>query len=59
MIHLQRQHVRARHVPDEVAHVVVGGCADQLVAGADLDQLAVAHDQDAVAELRAPRTGRG
>ena len=38
------------HLADEVADVVVGGRADQLVAGADLHQLAVAHDQDPVAE---------
>ena len=48
---LQREHVRAGHVADEVAHVVVRGRADQLVTGADLHDLAVAHDQDAVAQL--------
>ena len=47
----QRQHVRTGHVADEVAHVVVGGRADHLVRRADLDDLAVAHDQDPVAEL--------
>ena len=45
------QDVGPGHVADEVADVVVGRCADQFVAGADLHQLAVAHDQDAVAEL--------
>ncbi len=47
----QRQHVRPRHLADEVAHVVVGGCADHLGGRADLHDLAVAHDQDPVAEL--------
>ena len=48
---LQRQHVRARDVGGEVRDVVVGRCADDLVGRADLDDLAVAHDQDPVAEL--------
>ncbi len=47
----QREHVRARDLGDEVAHVVVGRRAHHLVGRADLHDLAVAHDQDPVAEL--------
>ena len=41
-----------RHVPHEVADVVVDGRADELVAAAALHDLPVAHDQDAVAEAQ-------
>ena len=47
----QRQHARLRHVADEVADVVVGRRPHHLVRRPDLDDLAVAHDQDPVAEL--------
>ena len=39
------------HVAGELADVVVGGGADHLVRRTDLDDLAVAHDEDPVAEL--------
>ena len=48
---LQGQHVRLGHLAGEVADVLVGRCADHLVGRADLHDLAVAHDQDAVTEL--------
>ena len=41
----------ARHLGGEVLDVVVGRGADHLVRRADLHDLAVAHDQDPVAEL--------
>jgi len=47
----QCQHVRTRHLGDEVAHVVVCGHADHLGGRPDLHDLPVAHDQDPVAEL--------
>ena len=40
------------HLADEVADVVVRGCADDLVGATHLDDLAVSHDQDPVAELQ-------
>ena len=46
----QREHVAARDVADEVRDVVVGRRADELLARAELDDLAVAHDRDPVAE---------
>ena len=42
----------ARDVADEVLDVVVGGRADELLAGAELHDLPVAHDRDAVAEAQ-------
>ena len=48
----QRQHAGARHLAHEVAHVVVDGGAEQLVARAALHRLPVAHDQDPVAEAQ-------
>ena len=47
----QRQDVRLGHVPDEVGDVVVGRSADQLLGSAGLDDVAVAHDHDVVAQL--------
>ena len=47
-----RQHLAARHVADELAHVVVGGGADDLGRRPDLDEAAVLHDRDAVADLQ-------
>src|SRR5437660_629975 len=44
------EHLLARHVPDEVADVVVGGRADDLLGGAELDDPAVAHQGDPVAD---------
>ncbi len=46
----QRQHMAARDVADEVLDVVVGRGADELFGGAELNDLAVAHDRDPVAE---------
>ena len=48
---LQGEHVRLGDVGDEVPDVLVGRGADDLVGRADLDDLAVAHDQDPVAQL--------
>src|SRR5439155_21920739 len=47
----QGEHVRSRHLPDEVAYVVIGWCTDQFGAGADLYEPSVAHDQDPVTEF--------
>ena len=47
----QGQDFGAGHVLDELADIVVGGRADQFVTRAALDHLAVAHDEDAIAEL--------
>src|SRR5215211_1759094 len=46
----QRQHVLARDVAHEVLHVLVRGRADQLLRRAELDDRAVAHDRDPVAQ---------
>src|SRR5690606_1058926 len=45
------QHVAARHVADEVGHVVVGRGAHQLLGRAELDNLPITHDRDALAQL--------
>ena len=46
----QRQDVAARDVAREVLDVLVRGRADELLGRAELDDRAVAHDRDAVAE---------
>ena len=46
----QREDVAARDVAHEVRHVVVGGRTDDLLRRAELDDRAVAHDRDPVAE---------
>ena len=48
----RRQHLAARHVAHELAHVVVGGRADDLGGRTDLDEAPVLHDRDPVAELQ-------
>ena len=48
----QRQHVAARDVADEVRDVVVRRRADELLRRRELDDLAVAHDRDPVAEAQ-------
>ena len=48
---LQREHVGLGDLAGEVAHVLVGRRADDFVGRADLDDLAVAHDEDPVTEL--------
>src|SRR5690348_1167276 len=46
----QREHVAARDVAYEVLDVLVRGRADEVLRRAELDDPAVAHDRDAVAE---------
>src|SRR5215210_7982919 len=46
----EREHVGARDVADEVLDVLVGRRAHELLRRAELDDRAVAHDRDAVAQ---------
>jgi hypothetical protein len=46
------QHLPARYVPHELAHVVVCGRTDDLGRQADLDEPSVLHDRDPVADLQ-------
>ena len=48
----QRQDMAARHVADEVLDVLVRGRADELLGRPELDDRAVAHDRDPVAEAK-------